>query len=269
MVNSRKPKNALKFNKPASWWGSTWREALPTGNGVIGAAVYGGAGEDVVMINHGDLRWQGHVGVMQDVADKLTSVRKKLDEDNPSSAQDILANALISKNYRPHASYPLPLCDFRISTKIDKGIKDYQRVLNMENGEVSVVYRNGSTKYERSVFVSRANNLVCYEITKSGKDSINVNFQLAMHDKFNARTPVSISKLPEGVNVKYENFFMFYSARSDNGTEFGAVARINHFGGSMSVDPQTGITIKGAEKVLVLIRPFIASQREKEWKKLK
>ena len=109
MVNIRKPKNALKFNKPASWWGSTWREALPTGNGVVGAAVYGGAGDDVIMINHGDLWWQGHVGVLQDVADKLPSVRKKLEENNPIGAQDILSGALITKNYRPLMSYPLPL----------------------------------------------------------------------------------------------------------------------------------------------------------------
>ena len=269
MVNIRKPKNALKFNKPASWWGSTWREALPTGNGVVGAAVYGGAGDDVIMINHGDLWWQGHVGVLQDVADKLPSVRKKLEENNPIGAQDILSGALITTNYRPLMSYPLPLCDFRVTMPIDRPARDYQRVVNMENGEVSVVFRDGATKYERSVFVSRANGLVCYEITKSGSKSIDVTFSLGMHDKFNARTPVSVSKLPDGVNVKYENFFMYFSARSDNGTDFGCVARINHFGGTQTVDQTGGITIRGAEKVLVLLSPFIESQREKEWKNLK
>lgn len=269
MVNIRKQKNALRFTQPAGWWGSSWREALPTGNGVVGAAVYGGAGHDVVMINHGDLWWQGHVGVLQDVADKLPSVRKKLDDDDPVTAQGILANALIAKNYRPLLSYPLPLCDFRIDMPVDKQIRDYQRVVNMENGEVSVTYRDGTTKYERSVFVSRANGLICYEITKAGNKNIDVNFSLSLHDKFNARTPVSVSKLPEGVNVKYENYFMYFSARSDDGTEFGCVARINHFGGSQHVDPQKGISVKGAEKVLVLLQPFVESQREKEWKNLR
>lgn len=269
MVNIRKPKNALKFNKPASWWGSTWREAVPTGNGTVGAAVYGGAGNDVIMLNHRDLWWQGHVGVLQDVADKLAAVRKKMDDNDPVAAQGILSGALITKNYRPQMSYPLPLCDFRVSVPFDRAVRDYQRVLNMENGEVSVVYRDGTTKYERSVFVSRENDTVCYEITKSGGKSIEATFSLSLHDKFNVRTPVSVSKLPEGVNVRYENYFMYFSARSDNGTEFGCVARINHFGGTQSVDPQKGITIKGAEKILVLIRPFIESQREKEWKNLK
>ncbi len=268
MVNIRKQKNALKFDRPAGWWGSSWREALPTGNGVIGAAVYGGARHDVIMINHGDLWWQGHVGVMQDVADKLSALRKKSDE-NAADAQNILSDALIAKGYRPTMSYPLPLCDFRVDVELEKQALDYRRVVNMENGEVSVVYRDGNTRFERSVFVSRANNTVCYEITKAGQKSIDAVFSLALHDKFNARTPVSISKLPEGVSVKYENFFMYFSARSDDGTDFGAVAKVTFFGGSQQVDPARGIIVKGAEKILVLICPFIQSRREKEWKELR
>lgn len=269
MAKIGKSKNALRFNKPASWWGSTWREALPTGNGVVGAAVYGGAGSDVIMLGHRDLWWQGHVGVLQDVADKLASVRKKMDAEDPFGAQNVLSSALIAKNYRPQMAYPLPLCDLLVSQPLDRPVRDYQRILNMDNGEVTVTFRDGATRYERSCFVSRAKNMLCYEITKAGGKSIEATFSLALHDKFNARTPVSVSKLPEGVNVRYENYFMYFSARSDNGTEFGCVARISYYGGSQSVDPMKGITIKGADKVLVLVRPFIESQREKEWKNLK
>ena len=93
MAKTGKPKNSLRFDKPASWWGSTWREALPTGNGIIGAAVYGGAGSDIVMLNHRDLWWQGHVGILQDVADKLPAVRKKMDADDPAAAAEAILAA--------------------------------------------------------------------------------------------------------------------------------------------------------------------------------
>ena len=191
MAKIGKSKNALRFNKPASWWGSTWREALPTGNGVLGAAVYGGAGSEVIMLEHRDLWWQGHVGVLQDVADKLQSVRKKMDEDDPAAAQNILSSALIAKNYRPQMAYPLPLCDLLVDFPLDRPVRDYQRILNMDNGEVTVTYRDGATRYERSCFVSRANNTLCYEITKSGGKSIEATFSFALHDKFNARTQAS------------------------------------------------------------------------------
>lgn len=268
MVTIRKPKNALKFSQPAAWWGSVWREALPCGNGVVGAAVYGGAANDVVMINHSDLWWQGHVGVLQDVADKLKDVRKKMDEKSPKEAEDILANSLISKGYRPQLSYPLPLCDFHIDMKLDKYAKEYSRILNMETAEVSVSFKDGSTRFDRSMFVSRAQNLIVYEITRAGNKAIDATLSLSMHDKFNARTPSAVSKLPDGITTKYENYFMYFSARSDNGTEFGVVARIHFYGGTQVVNSDS-ITVKGAEKVIIFLIPFIESQREKEWKALK
>ena len=265
MATIRKPKNALQFTMPAGWWGSTWREAIPTGNGVIGASVYGGAANEVVMITHSDNWWQGNVGVLQDVADKLKDVRKKMDDGDVRDAEDIFKNALIAKHYRPTLSYPLPLCDFHVDMRLDRAVKEYSRVLNMENGEVSVSFKDGPTRYDRSMFVSRAQNMVVYEITRTGSKPIDVTFSLDLHDRFNVRTPDAISKLPDGVNVKYEKYFMHFSARSDSGAEFGAVGFIKHFGGDQVVD-NAGITIRGAEKIIVFIRPFVESQREKEWK---
>ncbi len=268
MAVIRKPKNTLKFTSPASWWGSTWREALPTGNGVIGAAVYGGASNDTVMIGHGDLWWQGKVGVLQDVADKIKDVRKKLDDNAFKDAENVLSNALITKGYRPQLSYPLPLCDFKINMPIDRSAKEYSRVLNMENGEISVSYKDGATRYDRSMFVSRAQNVIVYEITHAGSKAIDVTFSLDLHERFNVRTPGAVSKLPEGVNNKYEKYFMYFSARSDNNTEFGAVAFINHYGGDQTVNADS-IHIKGADRVLVILKPFVESNREKEWKNIK
>ena len=231
MVTIRKPKNALKFTMPAGWWGSTWREAIPVGNGVIGAAVYGGAANDVIMITHSDSWWQGGVGVLQDVADKLPAVRKKVDEGDVREAEDVLKNALIAKNYRPTLSYPLPLCDFHVDMRLDRAAKEYGRVLNMENGETSVSFKDGATRYDRSMFVSRAQNMIVYEITRTGGKAIDVKLSLDLHDRFNVRTPDAVSKLPDGLNIKYEKYFMLFSARSDSGADFGAVGFINHYGG--------------------------------------
>ncbi len=268
MVTIRKPKNALRFTMPASWWGSTWREAIPAGNGVIGAAVYGGAANEVIMLSHSDSWWQGGVGVLQDVADKLKDVRKKMDDGDARGAEDVLKNALITKNYRPQLSYPLPLCDFHVDMRLDRAAKEYSRILNMENGEISVSFKDGATRYDRSMFVSRAQNIIVYEITRTGSKAIDVTLSFDLHDRFNVRTPDAISKLPDGVNVKYEKFFMCFSARSDSGAEFGAVGFINHYGGEQIVE-NGGITIRGAEKILVIMKPFVESQREKEWKAAK
>ncbi len=269
MVGIRKPKTALKFEKPAGWWGALWREALPAGNGLIGAAVYGNVEDETIMLSHGNLSWQGYIGVLPDVAERLKDVRRAMLEGDPRKAEEILPNALISKNYRPQMAVPLPVCDLKVRMPVEKAVKEYARVLNMENGEISVNYRDGAAKFDRSLFVSRANDYIVYEISRSGQKTIDAEFSFEMHDRNNARTPAGApSKLPDGVMTKYENFFMYFSARSDDGTEFGAVARISYYGGSQEVSADS-IRIKGATDILVIVKLFCESTREKEWKALK
>ncbi len=267
MAVTRKPKNTLKFSRPSSWWGSQWREGLPIGNGVIGASVYGGAADDVIMITHGDLWWQGKDSVLQDVSDKVKDVRGKIDNGDFLGAEKILSTELIKKGYRPQLSYPLPMCDFKIGMKV-RQVKEYSRSLDLESAEASVSFKDGATRFERNTFVSRARDIIVYEISRTGQKNIDVQFKFDMHDKFNARTPVAISATPDNVNVKCENFWLYYSARSSSGTDFGAVAKINFFAGKQEI-VDNSIVITGAEKILVIIKPFIEGQREKAWKECK
>ena len=268
MATIRKPKTALRFSKPASWWGALWREGLPSGNGRIGASVLGGAGNETIIINHSDLRWQGRAGTIPDIADKVSDARKKLEDANYRAAEKVLSDALIAKSYRPQLAYPLPLVDLKVTQPIVAPVKEYSRLLNMETGEVEVSFKEGSTKFERTLFVSRVNDFLVYEISRSGTKLVDATFSFELHDRNNIRTATAVSKLPESPVVKYENFFMYFAARSDNGTEFGAAARINYFGGSMEVS-DTGITVKGADHILVTLKVFVESQKEKEWKVLK
>ena len=264
MALNRKFKKTLRFCRPARFWGARWREGLPAGNGVIGASVLGGAGDEVIMLTHTDLWWQGHVGVLPDVAEKCEETRRLMDEGKFKEADKVIPDALIGKGYRPVPSVPLPLCDFCVKMKVNN-VKEYVRSIALDSGEATVSFKDGAVRYDRSLFVSRAQNIVVYEITKAGPRNIDASFSLRLHDKINARTPTTPSKLPDGVRSKVENYFMYFSARSDNGTEYGAVARVNFFGGSQTVTEE-GISITGAEKIIVLVKTFIESQREKEWK---
>ncbi|MDE7464760.1 MAG: glycoside hydrolase family 95 protein [Clostridiales bacterium] len=268
MAAARKPKNTLRFSKPSSWWGHRWREGLPLGNGVIGASVYGGAADDCVMITHGDLWWQGKDSVLQDVSDKVKDVRAKIDEGDFLGAEKILSTELIRKGYRPQLAYPLPLCDFNIEMKLDKAAKDYYRELDLESAEASVSFKDGATRFSRNVFVSRARDIIVYEISRTGQKNIDATFSFDMHDKFNARTPVAISATPENETKKTENFWLYYSSRSSSGADFGAVAKVNFFAGKQEIVGDS-IKITGAEKILVIIKPFIESPREKAWKECK
>lgn len=263
-----KSKNILKFNSPSKWWGAGWREALVSGNGKIGASVLGGAGEDSIMLTHADLWWQGRVGVLPDVCSQLDKVQKALDEGRHKEATAILPDALQSKGYNPLLSYPLPICDFKVNHKMDRPPKEYNRTVNMDSGEVTVSFKDGATRFERSVFVSKNEDMVVFEIKKFGAKAIDADFRFDVHEKFNTLTPTAKSNMPEGTTARVEGKFLLFSARSDGG-EYGAVAYVNFFGGTIA-NTQDAITVRGAEKVFIIIKPFInAKSREMKWKELK
>jgi len=265
---ANKSKNVLKFSSPAKWWGAGWREALVAGNGKIGASVLGGAGEESIMLTHADLWWQGKVGVLPEVCGQLDKTIKALDEGKHKEAAAILPDALQSKSYNPSLSYPLPICDFKINHKIDKAPKEYSRSLNMDNGEITVSFKDGTTRYERSVFVSKNEDMIVFEIKKFGSKAIDADFKFDIHEKFNTLTPSAKSNLPEGSIARVDGKHLLYSARSDGG-EYGAVAFVNFFGGTIT-NTHDAISVRGAEKVFIVIKPFInVKNKDIKWKELK
>ena len=265
---AKKMRNIIKSKTPSSWWGATWREGFFSGNGLIGANVYGGAVNETVLLTSRDLTWQGRTNVVPDVSAKVRDARKLIDGGKFLEAQGVYPQALIQKNFRPSPELPLPLCELKIKTFTEKQVKDFNRELNMENGEVSVSFTDGATKHFRSSFVSRADNSAVFELKKSGGKMMDVEFSFAAPNVFNNRSGNSIVSPPDGMTAKYEKFFMYFSGRHGDGFDFGAIAKIAHFGGTQTVS-ESGVRIAGAEKILVTVKLFAHAQKEKEWVVLK
>ena len=261
--------NVLRFCTPAQWWGEKWREGLYLGNGKIGANVYGGASEEKILLNDAALSWLGRTTVVPDVSVKIKDVRKKIDNGEFVQAQAVLPKALEQKNFRPQAEYPLPMCELNLRFAQSDITSDYTRALDMEKGEVTVNYTVAGTKYKRCCFVSRADNLVAYRVTKQGAAGINLHVSFDLMHRVNARTYEGTCNMPEGVATKYDKQFATFCARNDDdGTDYGAVARLTVLGGSVRADDD-GIEIVNAQSVLILLKTFTEGLRDREFDALK
>lgn len=261
--------NVLKFCTPSRWWGEKWREGLYLGNGKISANVYGGAAEERVLINDAALKWMGRTTVVPDISVKIRDVRKKIDAGDFMGAQAILPSALQQKNFRSQPEYPLPLCELDLHFSHSDIPTNYCRLLNMETGQATVSYVVDGTKFVRDTFVSRADNLVAFRITKQGNAPINFNLSFALMHRVNSRTYEGTCIMPEGVQTTNDKQFLTFAARNDdNGTDFGAVAKLNVLGGG--VRTENGVTyVSNAQSVTILIKTFVEGSREKEWANLK
>ncbi|MEG1528427.1 MAG: glycoside hydrolase N-terminal domain-containing protein [Clostridia bacterium] len=269
MATVKKQSNIISSQNPAAWWGETWREGYFVGNGVIGANVCGGASCEKVLITHADLLWQGRINVVPDVSAKLVQARQLVESGQYIEVGDVYTRALASKNFRPQHFYSFPLCVLKATTLLERSPKEFLRSLNMNNAEVTVTYIDGQTRTNRNLFVSRANDTIVYEITKTGGSKLlDYEFSLETQDAYNSRTPNSFSNLPQGVRTKYDRYFMYYTARNDDGADYGAVAKLNHYGGNLTVTDQ-GIRISGANSIIIYLKVFVKSAYEKEFTRLK
>lgn len=261
--------NILKFCTPARWWGEKWREGLYLGNGKISANVYGGASEERILINDAALKWMGRTTVVPDISVKMPEVRQKINDGNFMGAQKVLPTALQQKNFRPQVESPLPLCQMDLHFAHSDIPTNYCRLLNMETGQATVSYTVNGTKFVRDAFVSRAENLFTLRITKQGPDAINANLSFGLMHRVNSRTYEGTCAMPEGVETKNDKQFLVFAARNDdNGTDFGAVAKLAVLGGTVRVENDV-TCITNAQSVTILLKTFVEGSREKEWSNLK
>ena len=258
----------LILTSPASWWGERWREALPSGNGKIGAAVYGAIQEETIMLSHEELWHRGIRDPLPDVAYTLPEVRRLMDERRYPEANSLMTDALKKKGYNSRLASRFPLADLKLRMSCDAAFKNYQRQLNMATGEVTVAWRDGLAAYVRRLFVSRAHDVMVYEISVEGA-KIKGKFELALHRPERPSSSLEdYERLAGTMQTESKGEYLYYAAENEDGTDFGVVLRIIASEGSVSASAD-GLNVQGATRVLVLARVFVNGERRACWSRLK
>ena len=155
----------LWYEKPAA----RWVDALPVGNGSLGAMVYGG-GEDgsiakeVLQLNI-DTLWSGKPrdGNNRDAKSYLPAIRRAVLEDQDYHAADQLCKkmqGLFAEAYQPLGNLKLAFTHASAATH-------YRRELDLDTACVRTSYRVDEVSFERVVFSSAPDGVLIVHITSS------------------------------------------------------------------------------------------------------
>ncbi|PWW02878.1 alpha-L-fucosidase 2 [Paenibacillus cellulosilyticus] len=258
----------LTLRYPTSWWNNKWREGLPSGNGRIGASVYGAVKEETIMLTHEDLWHWGRKAELPDVSYTLPETRKLMDEEKYLEASWHLTKALQDRGYNTELASRFPLADLKLTMVCEQAFKQYRRSLDMETGEVTVQWQDGEKSYARRLFVSRADDAIIYEITAGGHD-ITGALRLKLHPTDDPNLVEACKEIEATVQVKAAGNYLYYAARNDDGSDFGAVMHIVTDAGVRSADQQDAIHFQGASRVLAIVKLFVKGDREQDWARLR
>ena len=263
--------NILTLKYPSSWWDAKWREALPTGNGTIAAAPYGAVHDETVLLTHDDLWHEVITQELPIVSDRLAEVRRLLAENQAPDADPILEEALKSAGYAADIGAPLPLGDLKIRMPVGKGFTQYERTLDMSTGEVAVRWTDAGANYERTIFASRTDDCIVMRIKVDNEASLNAQVTLDLHDRSDLSTPNDDKdpELPTELEViTEEGGWISYAAKNDDGSDFGAVARVS-IDQASPFRTDEAIHIEGGSEAVVVIKLFVKGDRQTDWSRLK
>lgn len=142
-----------------------WIEALPVGNGRLGAMIFGKVYDERIQLNE-DSIWYGgpHRRINPDGHRYLDKIRQLLFDGNPVEANRIahMAMTSIPKYFGPYQ----PLGNLMIWFDMPKGqVSNYRRKLDIDRGIVTVSYDVDGINYKREIFCSAVDQVLVMRFT--------------------------------------------------------------------------------------------------------
>jgi len=150
----------LWYQRPAQ----KWTEALPVGNGRLGAMVFGGTEHERLQFNE-DTLWTGrpHEYQHEGAVEYLPAVRKLLFEGKQREAEQLAMEHMMSVPLRQEKYQPFG--DLLLNFPGHAEPVDYRRELDIDSGLSTVRYQVGDAIFTREVFSSFPDQVIAVHIT--------------------------------------------------------------------------------------------------------
>lgn len=170
LMLSAQQEKRVWFNKPATFF----EEALPLGNGRIGAMVYGNPVIDKISLNEITL-WGGYPknpNINPEAASYIPKIREALFKEDYKKADSLIryVQGYFSASYAPLGNLYL---QFAV-----QNATNYVRELDIENGIAQVNFDADNTHYTREYFVSHPDQLLYIRLSCKGKHPMNFSIRM-------------------------------------------------------------------------------------------
>ena len=238
-----------------SWYrqpAGKWTEALPIGNGRLGAMIFGYVDEERVQFNE-DTLWTGqpHEYQHEGAVKFLPQIRQLLQEmrafeaegkqkearDKQKEAEGLAGKEFMSEPIRQEAYQPFG--DLRLKFPGHTAAADYRRELDMDSAVARVRYKAGGVTFERQAFASNPDQVIVLRISADKPGSVTFTATL---DTLHKTSQVH----------KVADQLALAGQVEEGGLKFEARLRANAEGGKVTVKDD-GITVEGANAATLVL----------------
>jgi hypothetical protein len=254
------PERGFISSQPAE----TWEQGLISGNGTIGANVFGRPLDEVIVFTHERLFVPiGKPVVPPDTASRLADIRKLIDQGMYKEATQ-LAFDLSGQESFMYGDPFVPAFDLNVKMQPEGKVSDYMRSVDFRTGESAVHWADSRGAFERRLFVSRADKVAVLLIRGPKPGTVNCRLELTPRrpsDKLEKKQVehsnerfgsliTDVKTTAQASRLTFSNGFAKAYPGSIQALE--GVARVAATGGKASAEG-AALVITGADEVLVLV----------------
>lgn len=274
------PALQLQYDEPAVDWEA---QALPIGNGRIGAMVFGGVGKEKIQVNEETL-WSGGPGAnasykggdnshssekvhtaLQNVRQSIQDMVNDFSTNNAAYSdsdgklvthnyKDLLSDSAFSKNLNLLKGVKNNFGTYQTLGNIiindpasgsDEGYRDYVRKSDLNNGMETVHYVWNEITFDRDYFVSNPANVLAIKLTADQPGAITKEFSLESEQR---KKEIVVDEENGTVTMTGQP-----SDQKENGLKFAQQIKIIPEGGRICKSSNSALLVEGADSVIVLM----------------
>lgn len=241
----------LWYNKPSN----AWTDALPLGNGRLGAMVYGIPQRDTIQINE-DTFWTGspYQNNNPNAKNSLKTIQKYIEEENYIDAQKLsLKDIIADRKVTSHGQVYQSIGNLILSVPEHNNYSDFYRELDLKTAITTTKYKVNGVTFKREAFTSFPDELIIIRLTSDKKGAINFNTSFVGPLKkhmvtVSSKVPANQSKLivvdGKCTREKEENI--------PNLLNFNAQIKVEIKGGKQEASGNS-ITVKNADEAIIYV----------------
>ena len=237
---------------PTTLWylqpATKWTEALPIGNGRMGAMIFGGVTDERIQFNE-DTLWTGHphdyantnaLKVLPKIRELLAAGKNK--EAGWLAKSNFLGTPSRQKAYQPFG-------DLRFHFNTSTNVTNYRRELNLDSALASVSYKIGETTFVRSAYASYPDHAIMLMLYAAKPGQISFTLKL---DSPHTNSQTRAEHLAPGQASQFSPAnaadLILAGRVQDDGLRFESRVRVIAFGGKISTNGNA-ITVENADSV--------------------
>jgi len=237
----------LWYRRPAE----KWEEALPVGNGKLGAMVFGGVPREHLQFNE-DTIWTGqpHSYAHPGAAKFLSEIRRLLTEGKQREAQDLatkefMSEPLTQKEYQPCG-------DLWIHFPGQDTASNFRRSLDLDTAVATVEYDADGVRFRREMFASFPDKALVVRLTADRPGKLDCLVRLSSPHR------------EKDTQAESDRELVLTGQVEPGGVRFESRAHVSADGGNVKAEGNA-LRVSGADAVVIRL---VAASNVKSWKEL-